>query len=485
MGEPRQGLLAVDFNRAIKVEGRPERLTADAGALLIRQVDHRLGLSQSLAQSLIDPRVQDLITHPLQELLLTSLILMALGWRDQDDADALRHDPLLRLAVSQRRGEAPLLPPLSGELVPDGLASQPTLSRLLRILSSPQNRRTLRDSLAEVAGRRQRGMGRGHRARHLTIDVDSLPIEVEGQQAGSAYNGHYHCRCYHPLVVTCAETGDLLEAVLRPGNAHTAEGSLEFLLPLLDRLERLYSVTVSVRGDAGFPEPKLLEGLESRKTKYVFRIKNNAVLDRLAEPYLSRPPGRPPREPRTWFHELSYQAESWSQPRRVVLVVQERAGELFLHHFWLLTNWTERQVSGEALLERYRKRGTAEGHFGELMDVLAPALSSTVRQKGHYRGQVPARRTEAGDPFGANEAKLLLSCLAYNLAHTARLLLERETGQGWSLRRVRERVLKVAGRVVLHSRQVVVVLGAAVADRWRGLLQSLSRLRWEPQPVET
>ncbi len=72
-----------------------------------------------------------------------------------------------------------------------------------------------------------------------------------------------------------------------------------------------------------------------------------------------------------------------------MLVVQERPGDLFLHHCWLLTNWTPEQMSGEALLDLYRDRNTAEGHFGELMRVLAPALASSPRPKTHYRGRPP------------------------------------------------------------------------------------------------
>src|SRR5216684_2736334 len=92
---------------------------------------------------------------------------------------------------------------------------------------------------------------------------------------------------------------------------------------------------------------------------------------------------RPPVEPRTWYHELTYRAETWSRERRVVLVILERPDELFLHHFWLITNWTPEQMDGHALLALYRERGTAEGHMGELMDVLDPALSSAPRPKSH------------------------------------------------------------------------------------------------------
>ena len=93
---------------------------------------------------------------------------------------------------------------------------------------------------------------------------------------------------------------------------------------------------------------------------------------------------------------MDYQAGAWSRARRVVLVVPERPGDLLLKHFWLLASISAAAVPAEALLARYRQRGTAEGHFGELMDVLAPALPSTRRSKRHHRGSpLPALPTAA------------------------------------------------------------------------------------------
>jgi hypothetical protein len=163
---------------------------------------------------------------------------------------------------------------------------------------------------------------------------------------------------YHPLVASVAETGDLLDARLRAGNAHTAEGALDFILDLVDRVETTLCQVALVRMDAGFPDQKLLAGLEANGTPYVARIKNNKVLDRLAAPHLHRPPGRPPVEPRVWFHEMSYAAGSWSRPRRVVLVVLEQPDDLLLRHFWLLTSISANTLGGEALLGLYRQRGT-------------------------------------------------------------------------------------------------------------------------------
>ena len=65
----------------------------------------------------------------MSELLRTQILLMAQGWTDADDADWLRDDPILRLSVSDRRGQSPLREADDG--APEGLASQPTLSRLI------------------------------------------------------------------------------------------------------------------------------------------------------------------------------------------------------------------------------------------------------------------------------------------------------------------------------------------------------------------
>ena len=427
-------LFTPEFNHSLRVESRLDRLTGECGAVVIREIMHRLGLDGLLASRLTDNRRKDLITHPLDELLRTALILLAQGWRDQDDVDSLRHDPALRMAVSSRRGVSPLL---STGHNPEGLASQPTLSRLLAMLRTKDNRAVLRECLLTCAARRLKAMRQGHRLRYVTVDIDSLPVEVHGHQPQSEHNGHYHARIYHPLIAMCAETEDLLDVRLRPGAVHTADGVDDFILPLLDRVERDLCQVASVRMDAGFPSDDLLTKFESRGTAYVARLRNNAVLDRLAAPRLRRPRGRRPDEPRVWTHEFSHRAGAWSGARRLVLVVLEREDELFLHHFWLVTNWTAAQMSGEALLAHYRQRGTAEGHFGELMNALA-----------------------------------------FNLVHAVRVLISKADGRGWSLQRVRERILRVAGRVPMHGRRATLVICPASVREWSLLWTRLQYLQY-------
>ena len=185
----------------------------------------------------------------------------------------------------------------------------------------------------------------------MVLDLDGLPVEVHGHPPGSEWNGHYHQRMYHALVASCAETGDLLDGELHPGARHLGKVALKFALGVVDRVRGRLCGSVTVRLDAGFPEPGLLLGLESRGVPYIARIRKNEVLDRMAKPYLTQPLSRSPEEPpQVGFHEMIYQAETWDRARRVVLVVRERPGELFPDHFWLVeeseaAEWSRRPVN--------------------------------------------------------------------------------------------------------------------------------------------
>jgi hypothetical protein len=72
--------------------------------------------------------------------------------------------------------------------------------------------------------------------RRVVLDMDSTEVPVYGQQERSAYNGHFECTCYHPLLFN--REGDCLAAKLRPANVHSAEGWEELLLPEIERQQR-------------------------------------------------------------------------------------------------------------------------------------------------------------------------------------------------------------------------------------------------------
>jgi len=464
MGESQCSMFQPEFNKSIRVEARPQRLSADGGALLLRELMDRSRLTALLETHLVDSRDPGRVEHGFVELLRTWLLLIAQGWQDQTDVELLRADPILRLAVADRRG-AEVLTSF------EALCSQPTLSRLLRTLSAPGNREGLGQVLLALAALRQQR----NRARvsERVLDLDSLPLTVYGTPPGSAYNAHFHARCYHPILVS--SDGEFLAAKLRPGEAHTAGGGLEFVLPVV-RWAQEHAERVWLRMDAGFPSPELLQELETVDCRYVARVRANQVLQRAAEPFLTRPAGRPPAEERQWFHEFSYQAVSWPYSRRAVLVVIDRPGELFLDYFFLLTNAAADEMDAATLLQFYRQRGGAEQDFGDWKSAFDLALSSTPRPKTHYRGRQLSGPDCDTDSFAANEAKLLLSLVAANLMHDARTLLEHDGQPRASRSRTRQLLLKTAARVTLGKRYITVQIDAARASLWSRFSQQLERI---------
>jgi hypothetical protein len=482
MGDSQGTLFPLEFNRSIHLEARSQRVSGDSGALLMRELMDRLGYRQLFERHLRDPRDPARVTHTFPELLRTTLLLLIQGWSEQSDVKLLRDDPALCLAVSSRRGQRPLHGAADRE--PEGLCSQPTLSRLSQDLALPENRSGLGAFFLDAAERRMQ-LRPGERYQETTLDLDSLPREVFGKQPGSEWNGHYRMSCYHPLVVR-SEWGDYLGAKLRPGNVHTADGGLVFVLPILRRAQA-WAEQVWLRMDAGFPEPELLEALEKEGFLYVARLKTNAALERLAAPFLALPPGPTAGEERVWTYELEYRAKSWAHARRVVLVIVEHPreqGELFRDHFFLLTNASV-AIPGPALLERYRQRGTAEKDFGDWNQALDVALSSAPRPKAHYRGREVDAPYDEPDSFAVNEARLLLSLVAANLMHAGAELLERDEAGRMSRERFRQLLLKVAGRALLGSRRIRFVIDAARAELWRRFMRRLNHrypTRGSPAP---
>jgi hypothetical protein len=64
--------------------------------------------------------------------------------------------------------------------------------------------------------------------------------------------------------------------------------------------------------------------------------------------------------------------------------------------------------------------------------------------------------------------RLLIACLAYQVMHIARRAMEKTTGTGWSLRRLRERVLRAGAPQVptLHDTGLLGVAATGEKDSY-------------------
>ena len=196
------------------------------------------------------------------------------------------------------------------------------------------------------------------------------------------------------------------------------------IAPLIDRARAELSDAVRVRGDAGFISPEFLDLLDGKQVPYALRIPKNSELEKHEEIHARRPPGRPPAYLRAWCHDIEYHALRWPEARRVVLVVEEVPGDLFLKTYFIVTSFTEDELCARDVLDFYRVRGTMEGHIGEMKSVLAGRLSSTNRRKRRYARREIKKHVKPVDPERVNAAVLCVQALGYNLLNTFRSLAE-------------------------------------------------------------
>jgi hypothetical protein len=437
VGEAQNQPFQLSFNSSLKVDFQGSRVTSDGGLVLVRELDERLGFGELIERHLADVRGKN-TQLPLADLLRQSVYSRLAGYEDLNDAARLSQDPTFRLIGSRKIWER-------GAALTSRLQSFETA--LL----------TQADNLAGLAELNRELIARAETIdspRRIVLDLDSTEIPVHGQQEQSAYNGHFESTCYHPLLLFNRE-GDCLAAKLRPGNVHSAEGWQELLLPEIERQQRLGKEVV-FRADAAFAKPELYAALEERDVKYAIRLPANDNLQRNITELLARPVGRPSYKPVVWFKSFLYQAASWKTPRRVVAKVEFHCGELFPRVGFIVTNLT---AASRAVVRFYNKRGTAEQWIKEGKQAVKMTRLSCHR-------------------FRANEVRLWLSLIAYNLGNLwRRLVLPGRIGN-WSLTSLQQRLVKTGGRLIKHARYYWLLLAESHLTRrlFAGMLRKITAL---------
>src|SRR5208337_2627859 len=260
-------------HRPIVVANDGGAITSDAGVLLLREVDRRVGLTRRLAGCLTDLREPGQETHSPRELLSQRIFQIAQGYEDCNDANYLRKDPAFKVAV----GRAPSGPDLS---------SQSTLTRLENAVTREECYRLSEALFACYLDRH-----RSHPPSRIIIDVDTTDDLTHGLQQYALFNTHYGGHCFLPMLIFAqhVEGGPqyLLAAVLRPGKSPTGASSASMLKRVSERLREAFpKCKIEVRADGGFAAPEVYEGCRALKVKFTIALPKNTRLSELAAPLL-------------------------------------------------------------------------------------------------------------------------------------------------------------------------------------------------------
>ena len=184
MGDAESGASRLSFNPQLRVEFRGATVTSDAGLLLPRELDERLGLSPLIERHLSDPRTGRNCQFPLADLFRQSIYSRLAGYEDTNDAERLADDPTFRMLASrQRRDTSVVLTSTLHWLETDVLAEERNYQGLTSVNAELVQRPAARSS-----------------SRRVVLDIDSSESPVHGAQEQSAYNGHFESRLLSPAL---------------------------------------------------------------------------------------------------------------------------------------------------------------------------------------------------------------------------------------------------------------------------------------------
>ncbi len=442
MGDGEKAPLRLQFNPKVRLEFHGSTITSDAGLLAFRELDHALDLTGIASDYLQDYRTGRNIQHHLVPLLRQSIFSRLAGYDDTNDADRLAQDPAMRVVVGWQGSERKAASTSEiGRFETETLTEEKNLKGLAQMNSHWVDR-----AMAHTQHRR------------VILDMDSSESPVHGQQEGAAYNGHFECVCYHPLFLF-NQFGDCEAATLRPGNVHSADDWQELLEPVVKGY-RKKGLRLLFRGDAAFGKPEVYEYLEQETIGYTIRLSANAVLQREIAHLLVRPTEWPSQKPIVSYHDFAYRAQSWNVSRRVVAKMEWHQGELFPRVGFIVTNLSYPAIG---IVRFYNGRGTAEQWIKEGKYVL-----NWTRLSCHK--------------FVANQVRLGLFIMAYNVGNFLRRLVLPESMKHWSLTSLQTRMIKTGGRLVRHARRLVFQLAEVLVSREMlgGILERISQLRLAP-----
>ena len=428
----RRKKLTVDF------EGGDQ--SSDAGLLLLREAERRLGVCRRIADAMPDRRDPTRVHHEMFELVMARVTAIACGHKDAIDHDQLRHDPLLKAAVGRC--------PQSGA----PLASQSTISRLE---NAPRKVEAARISGALVD---QFGVT-VKPGREEILDIDDTFCAAHGGQQLAFWNAHHNERGFASMHIYHAGSGTPVVTILRPARTPKGTEVRTVVKHVTKRLRQhwLASTRIIWRGDSHYGRVEVMEWAENNDTHYIFGLAGNATLEGLAAEAAADLRRRHARgnqaKLRTWV-AFEYQAKSWKRSRRVIARLEAS---------WRADVAADRSIAIQEVDIRY----------------VVTSLSGTARylyenvycQRGQMENLIKLHKAQlASDRMSchsatANQVRLVLHTAAFWLMHAVRQAIPQTSPLAKAeFATIRDRLFKIAARVIEHVARIRIQLPTSCPD---------------------
>ena len=434
----------------VEVSFDEPNLVSNAGLVLVSTLTRRLGLEALINATVrLTGRVGGF--RPGRKVL-TLVNSMIAGGTHIDHADVLRSGSTA--AVLSHRVMAPS-----------------TLGTFLRSFTFGHVRQL--EAVVGQALTRAWTAGVGPKAAPLVIDIDSTICEVAGKAKQGAGYGYTKKLGYHPLLATRGDTGEVLHARMRKGQANTQRGARRFIEEVVARVRRAGAVgELTVRVDSGFWSNETIATLNRLNVRYTMAVKTAttaiaaaiAKIDETAWADIDYTP-----DGQAQVAECAYTSGKGRNAVTRRLVVR-RTRLTDTHQLKLWPDWR---------------------HHAFLTDLDGDVVEVDKFHRHHAVVELAIRDLKEGaglehipsGNFHANSAWLQCAVLAHNLIRwTAILGHTRVDNQLIVARTLRTRMLAIPGRIVNHSGRMTLRLPThwPWASEFTTALDTLRQLRPAP-----
>lgn len=400
-------------------------LSSHGGLLLLQREEEHLALASQLASCIKDTRTPYLVRHSLEEIIMTRIFQICLGYEDVNDCDRMRRDPMMQLAVD------------TGALDKE-LCSSATMCRFENMVTDEDLLRVQEMFLTMFI------LSYGGKAPgHIILDCDDTNVDTYGNQQLTLFNAYYDSYCYMPLMVFEGYTGRMILPLLKPGRKNKAVSFEDTILWLIACLREVWPNTIiTVRGDSHFCSHELMDWacLNDRRVFIITGLARNNVLEN--HPVTKEDVERVRHDYELFHHpvrtygEFRYKAGTWTLQQRVVVKAEyTEKGELNVR--FIVTNI--RNIDKQSLYENtYCGRGCDE---------------LFIRQ---FKEGVNGDRLSC-HTFKANRLRIFIHAAAYMLLHSLRERALRGTSlEKASILTVREKLLLYAVSVRKLKTKVII-----------------------------
>ena len=369
-------------NKKVEVSYTGNDISTDGGALLLKEIDNRLGLIDQLSSCINDERDHRYVDHQVNEMLKQRIFQIACGYEDGNDCNALRGDAIFKVCADRL--------PASDQ----DLASQPTRSRLENSISG-----TALYSIAKAFANqfidsynKEPGL--------IILDCDDTNNNCHGDQQLAIFNNYYGEYCYMPLHIYEGLSGKLITTILKPGRRSKNVDVFAILKRIVDHLRQHWKNTIIVlRGDGHFCSHQFMDwSIGAHNLHFVTGLTGNGKLNERIKTTLEAAQQAFQSNGKNQKRYLSFQykAQSWEHPEQVTAKVEvtEKGTNI---------RYIVSSMKGYRSKHIYEKGYCARGNM-------------ELRIKEHKR-YLKSDRSSCSS-FKANQFRLFLHSAAYVLIHS-------------------------------------------------------------------